>query len=90
MGGKVYHDVPVSKSISYVLEPVMALAPFSKNPFVLTLTGITNPVDDITVDSIRTVALPLLQKFGVDEGIELKVFHLHMNSMRVTINHESA
>jgi len=38
------------------------------------LTGITNNAEDLSVDTIRTVTLPLLRHFGVpEEGLEFKI-----------------
>ncbi|KAG9287342.1 hypothetical protein G9A89_023713 [Geosiphon pyriformis] len=72
-GGKVFHDCDTSRSIGYYLEPMVAIAPFAKTPFDLTLTGITNDNTDITVDTIRTVTLLQLKRFGIDGDIELKI-----------------
>ncbi|KAJ1547644.1 rRNA-processing endoribonuclease [Nowakowskiella sp. JEL0078] len=73
IGGKLFHDCPVSRGIGYFLEPVIALAPFCKIPLMLSLTGITNDNIDISVDSLRTVTLPILKNFGITEGVELKI-----------------
>ncbi|TPX72525.1 hypothetical protein CcCBS67573_g05803 [Chytriomyces confervae] len=62
-GGKISHDCPNSRAIGYFLEPMIALAPFAKVPFHLTLNGITNDNVDICVDTLRTVTLPTLAKF---------------------------
>eukprot|EP00124_Ichthyophonus_hoferi_P000881 Ihof_evm5s38 gene=Ihof_evmTU5s38 len=72
---KLEHDCGSTRAIGYFLEPIVALAPFSKHPTHITFTGITNDSVDPTVDSIRTVTLPLLKKFGIDadEGLELKI-----------------
>lgn len=40
-GGRVEHDCGTERSIAYYLEPMIALAPFSKKPFALKLKGIT-------------------------------------------------
>ncbi|KAL1917747.1 uncharacterized protein VTP21DRAFT_3581 [Calcarisporiella thermophila] len=72
-GGKITHDCGTSRAIGYFLEPLIVLAPFSKMPFVLTLTGITNDNTDISVDTIRTVLLPQLKLFGVEDGLELRI-----------------
>ena len=72
IGGKVNHTCPTSKAIGYFLEPIICLAPFAKKPMALTLDGVTNNDIDPSVDALRTVALPLLRKFGVD-GLELKI-----------------
>lgn len=39
----------------------------------VTLRGITNDDQDVSVDLFRTVTLPLLKNFGIDEGMELKI-----------------
>jgi RNA 3'-terminal phosphate cyclase-like protein len=49
------------------------MAPFAKNPCDITLHGITNGVDEVTVDLLRTATLPHLKLFGVEDGVELKV-----------------
>jgi RNA 3'-terminal phosphate cyclase-like protein len=72
-GGPIIHDCPLSRSVGYFLEPIVALAPFSKKPLMLTLRGITTDEKDLSVDLIRTVTLPHLAMFGVEDGLELKV-----------------
>ncbi|CAG8628850.1 4509_t:CDS:2, partial [Acaulospora colombiana] len=72
-GGPVTHDCPLSRSIGYFLEPIIAVAPFSKKPLMLTLRGITTDDKDLSVDIIRTVTLPHLTMFGVEDGVELKI-----------------
>lgn len=67
------HDCGTDRPISYFLEPVIALAPFSKNPFRLSFTGITNDPEFVSVDLLRTVFLPQLKRFGIAEGVELKI-----------------
>ena len=39
----------------------------------ITLTGITNDSLDPCVDTFRTVTLPMLQRVGIDEGLELRI-----------------
>jgi RNA 3'-terminal phosphate cyclase-like protein len=48
-GGRIQHDCGIGRSISYYLEPMIALAPFSKKPFVLTMEGITTDHIDPSV-----------------------------------------
>ncbi|KAI9204732.1 RNA 3'-terminal phosphate cyclase domain-containing protein [Polychytrium aggregatum] len=72
-GGSVKHECPKSRAIGYFLEPLIALAPFAKSPFSVTLTGITNDNVDISVDTLRTVTLPQLKHFGIEDGVELKI-----------------
>ena len=55
------------------MEAIACIAPFAKTSFQLTLLGITNEESDPAVDVIRTTTLPLLRKFGVEDGLELKI-----------------
>ncbi|KAI8823578.1 RNA 3'-terminal phosphate cyclase/enolpyruvate transferase [Fimicolochytrium jonesii] len=73
IGGKVRHECPPSRAIGYFLEPLIALAPFAKHPLQLTLSGVTNDNVDLSVDAIRTVLLPHLKRFGVEDGLEMKI-----------------
>ncbi|SAM08615.1 hypothetical protein [Absidia glauca] len=73
MGGRIEHDCGTERSISYFLEPLLVLAPFSKKPFVLTLEGITTDHIDPSVDIIRTVLIPQLARFGIEENVQLKI-----------------
>ena len=72
-GRALTHDCGTSRSIGYFLEDLLYLAPFAKKPVQITLTGITNDDLDLSVDVIRTVSLPLLAHFGIEEGLELRV-----------------
>ncbi|KAJ3297440.1 rRNA-processing endoribonuclease [Borealophlyctis nickersoniae] len=73
IGGKIHHECPPSRAMAYFLEPMIALAPFAKLPLSLTLTGVTNDNVDASVDTLRTVILPQLKRFGVEDGLELKI-----------------
>lgn len=75
IGGRVEHDCGKSRSIGYYLEALALLAPFGKQPLHAILSGITNHNDnlDISVDLFRTVTIPNLNRFGIDEGLELKI-----------------
>ncbi|GJJ14526.1 hypothetical protein Clacol_008791 [Clathrus columnatus] len=72
-GGTITHECPLSRSVGYFLEPLVMLAPFSKNPLNLTLKGITTDNHDLSADLIRTVTLPHLQPFGIEDGLELRI-----------------
>ena len=48
------------------------LAPFAKKQLSIRMRGITNGPDDVSVDVLRTVSLPLLRHFGI-EGAALHV-----------------
>jgi RNA 3'-terminal phosphate cyclase-like protein len=71
-GEKLSHDCGTSRAISYFAEPLLVLAPFAKRALVITLKGVTNGPDDVSVDVLRTVTLPLLRHFGI-EGAALHV-----------------
>ena len=72
-GGSITHDCPLSRSVGYFIEPLVMIAPFSKKPFNLTIRGITSDDRDLSVDLLRTVTLPHLQLFGIEDGLELRV-----------------
>eukprot|EP00762_Andalucia_godoyi_P004241 ANDGO_05523.mRNA.1 putative RNA 3'-terminal phosphate cyclase-like protein len=74
-GGVVKHDCASSKrGMGYFLEVLAALAPFSKAPLLVTLTGYTNTDDDLSVDVLRTVTLRTLAGLiGTSDGLELKI-----------------
>nr|ADO27729.1 RNA 3'-terminal phosphate cyclase-like protein [Ictalurus furcatus] len=73
-GGSVEHECNIQRSIGYYLEALIMLAPFMKNPLKAVLKGVTNDPTDPSVDLLKTTAVPLMKKFGVDgEGLELKV-----------------
>ena len=74
IGGKIDHDCSLERGIGYYLEPLIAIAPFCKNPLNVTLKGITNNDIDPSPDLLKQSALPVLLKFIlVDEGLEIKV-----------------
>ncbi|CEL94162.1 unnamed protein product [Vitrella brassicaformis CCMP3155] len=74
MGGDGFiHDCGTSRSIAYFLEVLIMLAPFAKAPLSITLRGITSDNRDPSIDTVRTVTLPLLRHFGVIEGLSLKI-----------------
>jgi len=73
-GGKIEHDCSNQRGIGYFLEPLLAIAPFCKNPLNVVLRGITNNELDPSPDLLKQSALPVLLKFIlVEEGLEIKV-----------------
>jgi RNA 3'-terminal phosphate cyclase-like protein len=80
-GTTITHEVPASctRGISYFLIPLCLLAPFSKAPMNVLLTGpgvITSstPVTgDISADAVRMAILPLYRLFGIWNNIELRI-----------------
>lgn len=71
-GIRLHHDCHCSRGIGYYLEPLLILLPFSHKQTEITLRGITNHELDTSVDVIRTVFIPLLEKFGV-EGLTVQM-----------------
>ena len=78
--GVIKHDLPAGceRGISYFLLPLCLLAPFSKAPMNVLLTGpgvITSSTTfgDMSVDSVRTAILPLYSQFGISNNIELRI-----------------
>ncbi|XP_005938873.1 RNA 3'-terminal phosphate cyclase-like protein isoform X1 [Haplochromis burtoni] len=73
-GGTVEHDCNPQRSIGYYLEALLMLGPFMKSPLKATLRGVTNDLTDPTVDLLKSTALPVMKKFGIDgEGFDIKV-----------------
>jgi len=74
LGGELDHDCNVGRGISYYLEPLIQLAPFTKQPLKIRLKGVTNNPIDQSVDCVKASVLPILSKFlGSDDGLELKI-----------------
>ena len=78
--GVIRHEVPAScvRGISYFLLPLCLLAPFSKSPVnvLFTGSGVTTsatPTGDMSADSVRTAILPLYERFGISNNIELRI-----------------
>lgn len=64
-GERLTHECATSRAIGYFVQPLLVLAPFAKRELSVTLRGITNGPDDLSVDVLRTVSLPLLRHFGI-------------------------
>ncbi|XP_038220779.1 probable RNA 3'-terminal phosphate cyclase-like protein [Zerene cesonia] len=74
IGGQVTHTCCPQRGIGYYLEVLLALGPFCKEPLNAVLQGVTHHDLDVSVDKVKTAALPVLLKFIlVDDGLELKV-----------------
>mmetsp|Transcript_34340 Transcript_34340/g.75074 ORF Transcript_34340/g.75074 Transcript_34340/m.75074 type:complete len:369 (+) Transcript_34340:83-1189(+) len=71
-GEAIVHDCPPTRSISYFLEALILLAPFSKVALDVTLRGVTADNKDVSVDSIKSTAIPILDYIGVP-GISIAV-----------------
>ncbi len=73
VGGKFSHDCGSGRSVTWFLEGVLPLMPFAMAPITLLLNGVTNSGHDQSVDLFRTVTLPLVSRFGLEEGLEFKI-----------------
>ena len=49
LGGNITHECNPERSIGYYLEVLLCLAPFTKHPLDVTLTGVTNNLTDPSV-----------------------------------------
>lgn len=72
-GEDMEHSCGCSRGIGWFIEGVLPLLLFCKLPTELRLTGITNDCTSCSVDLIRTVMMPFIQHFGVEDGLELRV-----------------
>ncbi|KAL8835957.1 MAG: hypothetical protein Q9170_003114 [Blastenia crenularia] len=79
-GGVIRHEIAAActRGVTYFLVPLCLLAPFSKAPMNILLTGpgvITSATSagDISADTVRTAILPLFAKFGISNNIELRI-----------------
>ena len=75
IGGKrLTHDCGTGRGLGYYLEALCAIGIFGKKPMEITLTGVTNDDEEVSVDTFRTVTLPMLKKrFGCDDGLSLHI-----------------
>jgi len=73
IGGEVDHDCSCERAVGFYIEGILPLAPFCKNALKLTLRGVTNDKHDLSVDTIKYVSLALLKRFGLLEGLDLKI-----------------
>jgi RNA 3'-terminal phosphate cyclase-like protein len=72
-GSYLTHDCSLSRGIGYFLEGILCLAPFSKNPISIKLTGITNHSRDISIDTFRNITLFLMKKFGLPTNPTIQI-----------------
>lgn len=79
--GVLTHEVDgrVTRGISYLIQAVCLLAPFSKGKVNVLFTGpgvITSAVEkwgDVSVDTVRTAILPIYMQFGIERDLEIRV-----------------
>ena len=73
-GGTYSFETHTGRSLGYYIVPLLLILPFGKTPTNITLKGITNGNDDLSVDVIRTTTIPLMYKFGIEEDmLNLKI-----------------
>jgi len=72
-GGSVEHDCSGERGIGYYLEALVLLGLMGKRPLTVTLRGVTNHPRDPSVDTFRTVTLPLMKSLGLAEDFELRI-----------------
>lgn len=51
-GGSISFDAPTARAISYYLEPILAMAPFCKEPLKITINGVVNNDMDASIDNL--------------------------------------
>ena len=71
-GASIVFDCGNDRGIGFFIEGILPFVIFGKNKLNLTLTGLSHSIDDIGVDVIQYVQIPLIKKFGI-EDIELKI-----------------
>ena len=65
-GGNIEQDVGPTVRMSWILEGLLPLAPFCKQPLNVTLRGgVTDSDDELGVNMLRSISLKLLERFGV-------------------------
>jgi len=62
LGGELEHLCPNSRSIGYFIEGILPLAIVAKSDVRLTFRGVTNDAEDLSIDSIQSVTVPLLRR----------------------------
>lgn len=77
-GKQLRHTLPegCSRGVTYYLEVLALLAPFSKSAFSIVLDGgvITSATDDdYSIDTFRTAVLPLFAHFDISRTLEIRI-----------------
>jgi len=74
IGGSIDHECCKMRSIGYYVETLLPLGPFCKKNLDARLTGVTNSLQDPSVDALKIAALSALRRFlVVDDGLELNI-----------------
>ena len=67
------------RGIGFFIEGILPFVIFGKNKLNLTLTGLSHHIEDIGVDVIQYLQIPMIKKFGV-EDIDIKIISRGENS----------
>ncbi|OMJ83112.1 hypothetical protein SteCoe_16033 [Stentor coeruleus] len=65
-------DCGKGASLGFFIEGILPIVIFGKNKLHLVLKGLSHTADDIGIDVIQYVQIPLLKKFGV-EDVNIKI-----------------
>jgi len=66
-GIQLFQNCHKSRGLGYYLEPLLILLPFGRERTEIILNGIKNHYLDISLDTVKTVYIPLLERFGLEE-----------------------
>lgn len=72
-GDRLTHECHPSRCVSYYLEPLLMLAPFSKHPMNIILRGPTHSTTDMCMDTILAVSVPLLRRLSLGTPLSAHV-----------------
>ena len=68
----ISHNCDKHRGLAYYLEPVILIALFGKHSLNLQLRGVSNLPNDLSLDYIQLVVVPLLKSIGID-NVNLKI-----------------
>lgn len=72
LAGSFRFDIGTAGSVSLILQTLMPAAAFARGKVVLTVTGGTDVAWSPTIDYLRFVTLPILEKMGYGASIRLE------------------
>ncbi len=62
-----------SRCLTYYLEGIVPIAMYGKESLNITLTGVTNDTNDISVDTFKSVTAALIQKMVLGDKVEFEI-----------------
>ena len=71
LGGTFEHEVPHTRSVTYLIELALMVLPFAKNDSKIRFLGNTQGDSDLCIDTIRVVTCRVMQLFGVDVSLRI-------------------